>query len=229
MHLTRFASYNNSIQLTISYLLAGAIELPDNLVSVTCVGESVSLVALPFISDVDRLTVEPVTTSDWEILELYSDVLENGSLLSQVSVVYPGQVLRLSVGGNSYACLRVDPNLAGCHRLVADTEIIVVPKPRRKAPTPSPPLRLVGTLDDWSNAMTQLAAKADISLLAVSPGTMLIHPKTLATKVPDWIDCESAAAHAIVWRANNETDSKVAVTIVQIEPSEVVNEDCIGE
>ena len=213
----------------LSSLSSGSVELPDSVIPAIFVGDLISLIALPFISDVDQLTVEPVTTNDWELLELYSEVLENGSLLSQVSVVYPGQILRLSVGGNNYACVRVDPDLQDCCRLLADTEIVVVPKPRRKVPSPSPPLRLVGTLNDWSHAMTQLAAVSGISLLEVSPGTMLIHPNTLATQIPDWIDCQSAFTNAIVWRANCETDSKVTVTIVLIEASEDIEEDCVGE
>lgn len=217
-----YTSYNGgSIEDT------GSIELPDNGLPDEFVGGMVSLVALPFISDVDHLAVEPVTTNDWELVELYSEFLENGSLLNQISVVYPGQILRLFVGGNNYVYLRVDPDLPDCYRLLADTEIIVVPKPRRKVSSPSPPLRLVGTFNDWSHAMTQLAAASDISLLKVSPGTMLIHPKTLATKIPGWIECESCP-HATVWRANCETDSRVTVAIVRIEASEDIDEDCIA-
>ena len=142
----------------------------------------VSLTVLPFIRDVEKVTVHPVTTKDWELMELYSGFLESGSLLNQVCVVYPGQLLDLDVGSGDHVTLRVDPSLEGCGRLVADTEVVVVPKPRTRAPTRSAPLRLVGTSNDWSDGMRQLAAQIGISLLEPSPGCLLIPPKDVGNE-----------------------------------------------
>lgn len=187
------------------------------------------MIVLPYIHNLEKVTVYPVTTKDWELMELYSEFLESGAFLDQVSVVYPDQLLNLDVGSSNYVTLRVESSFEGCGRLVADTEVVVVPKPRKRPPTPSMPLRLVGTSDDWSEAMRQLAAQMNIALLEVSPGCVLIHPRTLETMVPGWEDYESECRYAIAWRANNTTDSERAATIVMIEASEAIDEDVVGE
>ena len=42
-----------------------------------------------------RVRVDPVTTEDWELLQIHAQVLENGALLKQVSILYQGQQLEL--------------------------------------------------------------------------------------------------------------------------------------
>jgi hypothetical protein len=189
----------------------------------------VKVMVLPYIRNVAKVTVHPVTTKDWELMELYSGFLESGALLNQVSVVYSDQLLYLDVSSGNCVTLRVESSLEGCGRLVADTEVVVVPKRRKRPPTPSIPLRLVGTTDDWSLAMRQLAAQLNISLLKISPGCLLIHPTTLETRVPGWKEYESECRHALVWRANDTTKSMGAATIVRVEPSEGIDEDVVGE
>lgn len=213
------------------FLLAftGAIELDQHSVPAALAVDMVAVDALPFIRNIEEVTVHPVATKDWELMELYSGFLESGSLLSQVCVVYPGQLLDLDVGSNNYVTLRVDATLEGCGRLVADTEVVVVPKPRKQAPTPSVPLRLVGTSDDWSDAMRKLAAQMCISLVDISPGCLLIHPKTLETTIPGWDVDDSEFRHAMVWRAKDATDSKRVATVVKVESSEAIEEDVVGE
>ena len=48
---------------------------------------------LPTIVSAISIEIEPLTISDWELLEIHADELESGNLLGQVSVVYPNQIL----------------------------------------------------------------------------------------------------------------------------------------
>jgi hypothetical protein len=224
-----------------SHFLADSIELPTEAVASSVnlvVGTSVVVNSLPFVADAATITVDPISTRDWELLELYAGTLESGSLLNQVSVVYPGQVLSLSVGGGAgsdYARVRVnDTNMEGycCQRLVADTEITVLPKARAKPPTPSPPFRLIGTSDDYSPTMKTVTQHEGLSLLSMPPGTMLIHPETIESKVPGWKDYD--CQHAVVWRdveRGAKPNDKVASngTIVKIQVSEMIGKDLVGK
>lgn len=53
------------------------------------------------------MLVEPATVEDWELLEIYSNFMEEGGLLGQVSVVYPGQHLAMRIGGLDRVRIRV--------------------------------------------------------------------------------------------------------------------------
>jgi len=198
------------------------IELSADAVSSAFEGDVFDVKPLSFVPDATSLTMEPLTTKDWEMLELYADFLESGSLLSQVSLVYPGQVISLLVGGEGKDIARVRVQDSTCRRLVANTEIVIVPKPRAAPPSPSPPLRLVGTADDWSDAMKALGR---VTLLNVSPGSMMIHPKTLESQVPGWARCNPPAQHAVVWRADRATGP---CTVVSIEVSDCIPEGAVG-
>jgi SpoVK/Ycf46/Vps4 family AAA+-type ATPase len=77
--------------------------------------------------------VEPLTESDWELLELNAGLLESGALLAQVGIVAPGQPLPLWARAGAVAALRVvaaAPRGAPCVRLVPGTEVAIAPKPR---------------------------------------------------------------------------------------------------
>lgn len=134
----------------------------------------VSVRPLPDVPIAEQVTFEPLTTSDWELIEMEASVLEDGGLLNQITIVYPGQVfpLRLVSPGESYsgglksaAWIKVvaedgfasslvqndsdetDSMFArdtdssqselcdvhyNCLRLMAETEVSVIPKPRLK-------------------------------------------------------------------------------------------------
>ena len=87
---------------------AGIIELPLDLhPSLHAVFNSSSepvMASVCPLSDVpiaERVTFEPLTVSDWEMIEMEATILEDGGLLNQVTVVSPGQVLPLRFGGRS--------------------------------------------------------------------------------------------------------------------------------
>jgi hypothetical protein len=84
--------------------VTGTIEIPRSLLPCQMTTNDmptfVSLRALSRVEYGARVEMEPLTTKDWELLEVYSEDMERGELLSQVSVVYPNQKLSFSVGNN---------------------------------------------------------------------------------------------------------------------------------
>ncbi|KAL9181342.1 hypothetical protein ACHAXT_010147 [Thalassiosira profunda] len=139
------------------------------------------------LSDVpvgESVTFQPLTVSDWEMIETEASVLEDGGLLNQITVVSPGQMFPLRFGGQSSlesaAWIKVadkdfgvasnqrrsdscsdesagsflsdsdwdssddeePPEHIGalrhrCVRLMAETEVEVIPKPRRRSEGPA--------------------------------------------------------------------------------------------
>jgi len=201
-----------------------AIELPSSALPNNCVDAFVSVCPVLFVPDARELTVEPVSTEDWELFEMHSSYFENGALLKQVSLVFPDQVLSLSFGdGYDFARVRVDPRLEGCHRLVEETEFVVVPKPRPKQPAPSERFLLLGTTEEWSDSMINFASQWGINLITVSPRSMLINPKTLA-EVQGYTD---TMTHAVVWRDDVDVMDR-AVSLVKIETNTEIQQGCIA-
>mmetsp|Transcript_23725 Transcript_23725/g.47295 ORF Transcript_23725/g.47295 Transcript_23725/m.47295 type:complete len:1290 (-) Transcript_23725:113-3982(-) len=162
---------------------------------------AVSVRPLPHVPTAARIAFEPLSTSDWELLEMEASALEDGGLLDQITVVFPGQVFPLQLirrtaggevptrdlekcawikvaerdlGGSSHdgmddhhddddedsddsssfdsvyssdgaATTESHPKTPfprnGCVRLMAETEVIVIPKPRlrRRDESPSSP------------------------------------------------------------------------------------------
>lgn len=169
----------------------------------------VSVRALDNPSIAQQVTFEPMTTDDWEMIEMESTVLEDGGLLSQITVVSPGQIFPLRLGRvsnneKSVAWVKVvgdesfgihseessdyDSDISDecvvdavkvhvhhrCLRLMDETEVMVIPKCRRRVDedqetlvVPSEPLR------------------TRESKLEILPGTILIHSLTLAKVIGD--------------------------------------------
>ena len=66
--------------------------------------KQISITALPVVKNATRVTVEPLTVSDWELIECFADVLQSdtlGGLLQQVSIIYPNQILPLYLAHGS--------------------------------------------------------------------------------------------------------------------------------
>jgi len=85
-----------------------------------------------------------------------------------------------------------------CLRLVADTEVIIAPKPRRShSKTPndldvSQPLRVYPTGDDWSAPMKDLDPVPSFQKTNVARLSLCAHPETLSKYVPGWKESSSA-------------------------------------
>lgn len=184
--------------------------VPENITHVT-------VSVAPNLSDAVSVEVEPLTTSDWESLEVHAQVLEDGGLLQQVSVVYPQQVLLLKVAGSEMAQVRVHTE-APC-RLLANTEVHVRPKPRKRIQ--SLLLSVMPSWDDYSAAMQRLARESDeeYKQIRVPPCTALVHPRTMEK-------CRAGHESIVTLRKESSVDKGMAVA--RLESSELVVEDSIG-
>ncbi|KAJ3241072.1 Peroxisome biosynthesis protein pex1 [Chytriomyces hyalinus] len=81
------------------------------------------------------VNVEPLSSDDWEILELHAEILEV-EFLKQCRVVYPGQPILIWVRRQTLIRLRVveiSPSDAPFLRLDNNSEVIVAPKDRASA------------------------------------------------------------------------------------------------
>lgn len=134
----------------------------------------VSARPLPDVPIAEQVTFEPLSTSDWELIEMEASVLEDGGLLNQITIIYPGQVFPLRLVSPGESCsgdletaawikvvadegfasklVQYDSDdtdsmftsdsdssesessgvLNNCLRLMAETEVSVIPKPRLK-------------------------------------------------------------------------------------------------
>jgi len=173
------------------------------------------------IEDADTLEVEPLTTSDWESLEIYAEVLEEGSLLQQVSVVYPHQVLALHVGSEM---VKVQVLTESPCRLLADTEVHIRPKPRPSGHKKSPLLRVVPSWEDYSPAMQNLALQINegCTRIHVGPCTVLVHPTTLKES-----GFEDECIVMIRYEGSDGSQRDTAVARVHV--SSLVAKDSVGE
>lgn len=209
------------------------IELPEQICSSR--DSQVSVSALAEIRDITSVEVEPLTVEDWEMLEVHAGWLENGGLLSQITVVYPNQVLRLVInGGTDTATIRVvktgdstwEP--CACGRLVAKTEIHVQPKPRH-ASRASVSLRLLPCSDDYSLNMIKLAERENITLPVVAPSLMAVHPSTLGM-----LDSapyrQGESIFAMVWKDDDEEYvAKESIAVLKVSVRETVARDHAGK
>lgn len=73
------------------------------------------------VQNATRIHVEPLSSADWEILEVDANYFEGGGLLSQVSVVFPGQILPLVVHHNEGKTGRQHSTMATIRVLADDT------------------------------------------------------------------------------------------------------------
>lgn len=181
------------------YIIDDTIELPRSMVS-GLVGishnlpEFVSVHVLSCVEHGTRVLVEPASVEDWELLEIYTDFVEQGGLLSQVSVIYQNQNLTLRVGdGIDRVQVKVteatgsslDTNCAKedstrpppCVLLIQDTEVIVSPKsrPTKKVIPWSSPLRLIPSDIDWGTSCATLSRLTKMEAINVEPGCVLVH------------------------------------------------------
>ncbi|XP_038050975.1 peroxisome biogenesis factor 1-like isoform X2 [Patiria miniata] len=105
-----------------------------------CHGEEVLLKPVPKVHSCSRVSVEPATSDDWEILELNTGYVES-NLLNQVRIVWTGQILPVWIEKKICIFIKIgatDPP-ASCVQLEPNTELIVAPKSRHNpAPATTP-------------------------------------------------------------------------------------------
>jgi len=90
---TLYASYNGG-----SCSDDQVIDLPGNLHPKLSDTTVVDVQRLHQIQNAASIRIEPMSPSDWELLEIYSQELEAGELLNQISVVYPHQIISFKLG-----------------------------------------------------------------------------------------------------------------------------------
>lgn len=188
------------------------------------------------VPNATTIHLEPLSTQDWELIEVFADKLEAGLLLSQISIVYPNQIVPLFVGSD-IAYLRVletssftskdeeDDNKRlvdhKCLRLIAESEVIISPKPRKsknkeiinsaKSYTPSTPLRVQPTEEDYSVDMKRLFdhfnnhdnhASSSMTMIPCPPlFHVWVNPITLSQRLNGWNEfgsTEKKSAFALV-------------------------------
>lgn len=125
---------------------------------------------LSMIYDAKSVEFLPLKVEDWEILEMHAETLEAGIILSQVTIIFPGQIIPLEIltPGNSTVVARVkvmqftgDLSAEKTLRLIQNTEVSVRPLSRRNASDqrnitsfdPSTPLRSFPTIGDVPKEM----------------------------------------------------------------------------
>lgn len=205
--------------------------------------EEVSVQALTSVDTAVDLFVEPYDTHDWERIELDSTWLEHGGLLQQVSLVYSGQVLNLQLSQNGESITddvvrlivsprNFEPQESGtqtwpnppspCLRLVADTRLVVSPKPK---PSGKLDLILRMSLQDLDDdpSLVQLANQLNIDLVSVEQGTATIHPTVLAKLlIGNELTCCKKMMLATVMSGDNNR------AIVKVVTSESLPDDSIS-
>jgi len=214
----------------------------------------VSVRSIPYVPVAKQVTVEPLSTSDWEMIEMEASVLEDGGLLNQVTIVYPGQILPLRLippkknklsrrveaaawvkvigdglsddeidtdGDSNSSSNTVDANAESnysvkCYRLMAETEVVVIPKSRIKDPKsdtstqiddvplnlPSRPLRVQLTTLDYPETKSEFVGS---HLPTPKIGYICIHPLT-AMDIPGYQQCcdnEASLRTIIIRRAGS--------------------------
>lgn len=252
-----WSSHRTFFFVLINTQLENVLEAPPFIQSSIDMSDKYVIVeALASVSDASWVELEPETTQDWELIEIFAETLEAGSLLGQISVVYPGQRFSLLLGSdraqvvvkNFGVTTEEDTRLPSCLRLISDTEVMIIPKPRmetfRKDYAPSQPLRIIPNEADFSPSMKKLhrlLLKDDVfdEFIPCPPFfTASIHFDSL-TDIQGWDDVHDKNEHtypSAFAELRQDNRNRFAVdkkekdsALVQIVPSKIVPIGCIGE
>ena len=168
------------------------------------------------VKNAESVILEPLSTNDWELVEIFAGQIEAGLLLSQVSIVYPNQILplqlrsdvvHLRVIGQSFESSSSSETGHDCLRLVAQSEVIISPKPRGEVAksekkdeegiiySVSDPFRVLPAEADFSKDMKSLldmfnTFSSTMTRLLPAPPLFcgFMHPETLSQRVDGWDD-----------------------------------------
>ncbi|XP_075275456.1 peroxisomal ATPase PEX1 isoform X3 [Opisthocomus hoazin] len=94
-------------------------------------GEQVFLEPCSHVSSCQQVEVEPLSTDDWEILELHASSLEK-HLLDQIRIVFPKGIFPVWVEQRTHVYIKIGTLMpaAPCGRLEPCTELLILPKIR---------------------------------------------------------------------------------------------------
>ena len=121
-HLAWSGTVSESGKISLSAQLGHLLPLPE--------GATVVVTPLESVAQATRVTLEPASSDDWEVVELNADEIE-GRLLEQCGVVSARRELPIWVSGQMIA-LKVTSTepAADVVRLVPGTEVAIAPRPR---------------------------------------------------------------------------------------------------
>ena len=185
-----------------------------------------------------EVTVETVSAQDWTRIRQYSDWLEEGGFLRQVSLVYADQEISVRLPDDSVARVRIlniDKETNGtsiwphdddytnetmCRRILADTELVLLPAAAAEDNTDTT-FRLQAALEEYSLSMQQLYTRLDESPTRVccSGGTAVLHPD-------DWPGESPYGSISIV---GESAEGCLKGYMVRVEVSEYVKKNYIGK
>eukprot|EP00934_Nitzschia_sp_Nitz4_P009035 Nitzschia sp. Nitz4//scaffold129_size63868//3768//7463//NITZ4_006193-RA/size63868-augustus-gene-0.50-mRNA-1//1//CDS//3329534887//9025//frame0 len=192
-------SCTNTIQIPRA-LLAQNTELPSS----AWKDIHIQIRALPHVAPAVQVFVDPVDTTDWELLEVHAGEFEGGSLLRQVSVVSLQQTVRLRMQNDVVHFVVQDIRTSRNdslwpvqgdteeHSKVAlllnDSELVINPKPRIVSKTGewSEALRLIPCSEDLSEGGKQMVSFLGSNPIDVLPGCLLVSEDVWDSNFGSW-------------------------------------------
>eukprot|EP00977_Amphora_coffeiformis_P021796 scaffold9936_cov156-Amphora_coffeaeformis.AAC.3 len=219
--------------------------LPDHILSEA---SDVWIRAVPQVKAAKEVTVEALSAEDWTRIQHYSEWLEDGGFLRQVSLVYAGQEIRVHLPDDSVVwvrTLRVDKeaddastmilwpedadddhhhqsNETLCRRILADTELVLLPATVEGGNnTPETIFRLQTAFQDYSLSMQKLYTRLGQvpELVSCSNGTVVLHPESWCVESP----------YCNISIVGESSEGFLKSYNVRVEVSEHVKKDCIGK
>jgi hypothetical protein len=151
---------------------------------------------VPFVLPSSEVLVEALSAEDWACFQRHSEWLEGGGFLGQVSLLYKGQAITIKLPDGTKAGLCVirvekeeddsvwptsdstlENSFSNCRRLVADTEIVVLPGSWQSQDHLST-FNLQLALEDYSLSMQQVHSRLPKAppLVPCPPGTAVLNP-----------------------------------------------------
>jgi Peroxisome biogenesis factor 1, N-terminal len=182
------------------------------------------------VIDAKELLIEPVSNADWELVKCHASWLEGGGLLEQICITFPDQVVQLQLpGGEGVAFVKVlksnfsqssvrstagiwpdeftghrslNPLMSICLRLVANTEVVVIPKEREKTIKQfSPWLRIMSSREEYEtdDVLQRLSPLVDKSIdtAPVPNQCLVVHPSILRNSLPHAVNFNTDVGHVV--------------------------------
>ena len=206
---------------------------------------------MPHVKAAKEVTVEALSNQDWALIQQYSEWLENGGFLQQVSLVYTLQEIAIQLPHDSVAWVRTvhvdkehdtskmiwpdddddhenDDDGEHSHetmyrRILADTELVLLPAPTDNGNNDATvtTFRLQPALEEYSLSMQQLYGK-----LGGLPGLVPCSYGTIVLHPRNWHAENQYGNISIV---GESADGFLKTYKVRVYVSEHVENGCIGK
>lgn len=230
------------------------IEIPDFLLPDTTAADDDATVwvrVVPRVHTAHKVTVETLSSSDdddWTRLQRYADWLEDGGFLRQVSLVYHQQDISLRLpDDDAIVTVRVrhvndeedstvwprrkdeydTKNDSDCHRIVANTELILLPPTAAAADDNTmSSFRVKPAREDFCESMERLYTRLDgsssPSLVSCARGSVVLNPR-------NWPSGNPYGSVSMVEDSSSAEPGRLKSCMVRVQISDSVPKDCIGK